>query len=107
MRKTALLITACALPMLATSGFAAQQIIDQMNQKFSQESIALKIGDTLQFDNHDDVSHNINVINSDGDADDQGVQKPGENITVKFDKAGKFEVRCAIHPRMKMSVQVD
>jgi plastocyanin len=91
----------------ASIGYAAEQAIDQVNQKFSVSSAEIKTGDSLKFTNHDDVSHNINVIDDDGNAEDQGIQKPGEVISKTFDKAGKFEIRCAIHPRMKMSVKVD
>jgi plastocyanin len=36
-----------------------------------------------------------------------GIQAPGETIDVPFDKAGKFTVRCHIHPAMKMTVTVN
>jgi plastocyanin len=35
-----------------------------------------------------------------------GSQQPGHVLKVKFDKAGKIDVRCAMHPKMKMSVNV-
>ena len=34
------------------------------------------------------------------------VQKPGEKSEVVFEKMGDHDIRCAIHPKMKMSVKV-
>jgi len=64
------------------------------------------VGDVIQYQNHDDVTHNIMVIDEQGDATDQGLQKPGEIIAPEFDHPGTYQVRCSIHPRMKMTVVV-
>jgi cytochrome c peroxidase len=98
----------CFVAILALCGdaVAGDTAIDQAGQKFSQSSITIKTGDTVTFHNQDDVTHNINVIDSDGVPEDQGLQKPGENITKKFEIAGHYSVRCQIHPRMKMSIDV-
>ncbi len=42
---------------------AATTNISQSGQKFSEKSIDLKPGDFLNFQNQDDVSHNITVLN--------------------------------------------
>ena len=80
--------------------------IQQKGIHFSAQSITLKVGDRVRFQNLDDVTHNIMVIDSDDDAEDQGLQKPGVVITKKFDQEGTFQVRCAIHPKMKMTITV-
>jgi len=90
----------------AGAALAAATQIDQVGQKFSQAAIALQAGDHLTFLNQDDVQHNIKLINADGAEEDKGLQKPGEKIDVAFPKAGKFMVRCQIHPKMKMNVDV-
>jgi plastocyanin len=94
--------------MILTGGvcFATVSEIDQVGQKFSQTSLSIPAGDTVHFVNHDDVTHNINVIDADDNAVDKGLQKPGETINQLFDKSGKFVVRCSIHPKMKMTVTV-
>ena len=94
--------------ILLASGicYAGASEIDQVGQKFSQATLALPRGDAVRFVNHDDVTHNINVIDEDDNALDKGLQKPGESIEQLFDKAGKFTVRCSIHPKMKMTVAV-
>lgn len=92
---------------LALRASAADTDVDQRGIRFSVSSLTLKVGDVVRFHNQDDVTHNIMVIDSDDDPEDQGLQKPGVVITKKFDQAGTFEVRCAIHPKMKMTITVE
>ncbi|HEU5047919.1 MAG TPA: plastocyanin/azurin family copper-binding protein [Rickettsiales bacterium] len=95
----------CAVSAMASSAYA-DVTVDQADKLFSTDQISVKPGDTVHYNNKDTVTHNIKVITPDGDAQDKGLQKPGQAIDVKFDKAGEYEVRCAIHPTMKMTVEV-
>src|SRR4051812_23529492 len=104
--RHALFAATVMLPVCALSASALETNIDQRGLRFSQTSVTLAVGDTLRFHNSDDVIHNIMVINSDDIPQDQGLQKPGEVIAAKFEEAGTFQVRCAIHPKMKMRVSV-
>ena len=106
MRIGSIVVAASALVVLGVSVRAATTTVEQSGQQFSEKSLSLGVGDSITFANHDDVTHNVNVINDDDDAADLGLQKPGENLSYKFDKAGRFKVRCSIHPSMKMSVNV-
>jgi cytochrome c peroxidase len=101
-------LVVCLASALASGGTAAaaDAAVDQAGQKFSQPSLSIKAGDTVTFHNKDDVTHNINIIDSDGIPEDQGLQKPGEDIVKKFVIPGHYSVRCQIHPRMKMSIDV-
>lgn len=98
----------CAL--LATLGtlvaaVEANNVIGQKNKEFTKSEVTIKPGDTLVFNNDDDVTHN--VFCSDPDCKfNSNSQAPGSRYEVKFEKAGTFEVRCAIHPKMKMKVHV-
>ena len=85
---------------------AGSIVVDQVGQKFSRATLVAMRGDTVQFVNHDDTTHNINLIDADDVAADQGLQKPGETIRMLLDRNGRFTVRCAIHPRMKLAVTV-
>jgi len=100
------IVTSLAIVFATGVAFAAATEIDQVGQKFSQTKLAIVRGDAVTFVNHDDVTHNINVIDEDDNAVDKGLQKPGESIEQKFDKTGNFVVRCSIHPKMKMTVAV-
>lgn len=86
---------------------AAGVDIDQVNQKFSKSSVSIAAGDTVNFHNMDTVTHNINVIDANAVPEDQGLQDPGQTITKTFKLAGQYQIRCAIHPRMKMTVTVE
>jgi cytochrome c peroxidase len=101
------IIAVAALSVIAVAVRASGVTnIDQAGQQFSEKSVKLAVGDTIQFNNKDDVTHNINVVNEDDDDTDLGLQKPGQVLTYKFDKAGRFKIRCGIHPNMKMAVSV-
>ena len=94
---------------LTTTAVAVETSIVQAGQAFSETDVALKTGDHLKFLNQDDVKHNILVQTGDDDDDakDMGLQAPGQTIDVPFDKAGKFLIRCHIHPAMKLNVVVN
>jgi plastocyanin len=97
------LIAAAAVTSLAQ---ASDVSVAQAAQKFSTTELDITRGDTVHFLNHDDVTHNIMIVDANGDPEDKGLQKPGEQIVRRFDVAGRFQVRCAIHPRMKMTIGV-
>jgi cytochrome c peroxidase len=106
MRIVAIVFAAAALTAFGVAVRAANTTIEQSGQQFSERNVALQKGDSIVFSNHDDVTHNISVIDDDDEAADLGLQKPGQSLTYKFDKSGKFKVRCSIHPSMKMTVNV-
>ncbi len=106
MRISAAFFTAAAIIALGSVVQASSVTIDQSGQVFSEKSLSLSKGDAVTFANKDDVSHNITVVDDDDDTADLGLQKPGEKLVYKFDKAGRFKVRCSIHPSMKMIVTV-
>jgi cytochrome c peroxidase len=102
------ILPACSLLVAGAVVHAATSTIVQAGQAFSETEISLKPGDHIKFLNSDDVNHNILVQagDDDDDAKDMGVQPPGQAIDVPFDKAGKFKIRCHIHPSMKLNVTV-
>jgi cytochrome c peroxidase len=93
----------------AAAALAADKNIVQAGQAFSETDITITAGTHVKFLNQDDVKHNILVQTGDDDDDakDMGIQAPGQTIDVPFDKAGKFTIRCHIHPSMKMNVTVN
>jgi plastocyanin len=77
----------------------------QKDKKFSQKSLTVKVGDTVSFRNEDPFMHNILSL-SDTKTFDLGSYPQGQSRSVTFDKPGTVEVECAIHPEMKMVVEV-
>lgn len=103
--RTKLLIIGLFSSLLISHAQAAETSVDQAGQQFSQSSLTLKAGDTIVFTNKDDVKHNVKILNGD-DVDDKGLQNPGGIIKATFAKAGSYQVRCGIHPKMKIDVTV-
>lgn len=95
---------------LAGTGLAAvtaEDTIDQIGLHFTRTEANLAPGKVLHFHNGDDVIHNIMTINDSDMTQDYGLLKPGETVSARFENAGTYQVRCSIHPKMKMTVRVD
>jgi plastocyanin len=85
---------------------AAQEVIVQKDRTFSTEKVVVHAGDRLVFRNEDSVSHNV-FSRTPGFEFEVKVQLPGQDTAVSFDRPGTAEVRCAIHPEMKLTVVVE
>jgi plastocyanin len=105
MRKQ-LLTAAVFCCIVCAAAYAADTIVTQSHTSFDSDAVTIKAGDTIVFANKDDVTHNVQVGNEDGEDDDKGLQKPSQDIRVIFAKAGVYKVHCSIHPKMKMTVTV-
>ena len=90
---------------IASSAAAAEVTITQKDKSFSEKQVEINVGDTINFVNDDDTTHNVNST-SDGQAFDLGAQAPGTTSSHTFTEAGSFKIRCAIHPKMKVKVTV-
>jgi len=84
---------------------AAENVIIQKERAFSQTEVTIKPGDTILFKNSDDVVHNV-FSTSAGMEFDIRRQAPGGSSSVPFPHEGVAEVRCSIHPKMKLVVTV-
>ena len=89
----------------APSVHAKEFEILQKDKKFSQTALKVKVGDVVTFKNEDPFSHNIFSL-SDIKTFDLGSYPKGQSKSVSFDKPGMVEIECAIHPEMKMVVEV-
>jgi plastocyanin len=103
--------TSAVLALVMLSGFsvgaalAATHTINQKGRVFSMESVSLKKGEALTFVNDDTVPHNI-ISTSKGNEFNLGSQPPGASTDVTFKESGEAIVICAIHPRMKLTVNI-
>lgn len=95
---------ALLVPRLAAEE-AAEHKIEQKDKEFSKTEITVRPGDKIVFHNADSVTHNV-FSNSKTNAFNIKIQQPGSASTVEFKNAGVTEVRCAIHPKMKLVVTV-
>jgi plastocyanin len=79
--------------------------VSQKDKNFSQQNLTVKVGDSVNFKNEDPFFHNIFSL-SDIKTFDLGSFPQGESKKVVFDKAGLVEIECAIHPGMKLDIDV-
>ncbi len=96
------LLTTISLSMPA---FAEEFNVVQKDKQFSVSSLKVKVGDTVKFKNEDPFPHNIYSL-SDIQTFDLGSHGQGVVKSVTFDKPGIVDVECAIHPSMKLKVEV-
>jgi plastocyanin len=95
-----------AVLAFAVPGAAEDKKVVQKDKSFSQPEIVVRQGDRIVFSNQDSVSHNL-FSRSEGSEFEIKVQLPGQDSAVTFDRVGTAEVRCAIHPDMKLRVVVE
>jgi len=94
---------------------ADDHVISQKDRAFYQSDggntveitdMTVKTGDSLTFTNSDDVTHNI-YSKSPGNEFEIPKQVPGTSSTVIMKTPGSVEVRCQIHPKMKLKITVE
>jgi plastocyanin len=90
---------------LAASSMAAEHVIVQKNKTFSVAEITIQRGDTILFKNEDGVAHNA-FSTSKEFSFNLNMQLPKASTSVVFENEGTIEVRCVIHPAMKLIVNV-
>lgn len=89
----------------AGTAIAEDHLVALAGNGFSESMITIAPGDTMTFFIHDQYTHNVHST-SEGHAFDLGLQTPGVVMTHKFSTKGKVNVRCKIHPKMKIDVTV-
>lgn len=94
-----------ALTAAASAACATDYEVTQKNKQFSQKTLNVKPGDSVSFKNEDPFGHNIFSL-SDTKTFDLGTYPQGQAKKVNFDKPGTVDIECAIHPDMKMTVEV-
>ena len=81
-------------------------IVSQKGRQFAPGEMSINKGEAIVIVNDDgDLRHHA-YIDSDKFKFDSGDQEPGSKTTVQFPVAGTFDVLCAIHPKMKLTVHV-
>jgi plastocyanin len=88
-----------------STGFAAEHSIRQKGKVFSQAEISIKKGDVLMFVNDDNIAHNV-LSTTAAHKFNLGLIQPGHSTPVTFNAPGTIGILCAIHPTMKMTVNV-
>jgi plastocyanin len=105
MKRSTLMIS-LALAASAVIAASKEHLVSQKGKAFSTATLKVKAGDTVTFRNDDPFFHNIFSL-SDAHSFDLGSYPQGQERKTTFAKEGRVEVECAIHPDMKMVVQVE
>ena len=102
MHRTSCLQLALLLSGLAVLPAAAATVVSQKGRTFRPAEISIPRGETVTFTNEDSYIHQVYVSGL-FESDERA---PGENVNQVFTAAGTFQVRCRIHPTMKLTVRV-
>jgi plastocyanin len=101
--KNIVLITLISCPLVAMA--AQEHIVSQKGKAFSTVNLSIKAGDKVAFRNDDTFAHNVFSL-TDAMPFDLGTYPQGQSKSVTFGKAGQYEIECAIHPEMKLLINV-
>jgi plastocyanin len=93
-----LLLASCGAALAADPAHT----VAQSGRAFHPAEISINRGESLTFTNSDEFIHQIYVVG----LFDSEEKAPGENLTESFPQDGTFEVRCHIHPKMRLIVHV-
>ena len=101
------ILAIAALLVIAKAGLSIGDEIkvSQANKTFAPGDVTIKSGDSLDFVNDDKIAHNVLSKGAPEDFN-LGIIKPGDEKKATLIAPGVYDVRCAIHPGMKMKVTV-
>jgi plastocyanin len=99
-------IASIAALLLGTTALAAGtgQTVSQKDKQFLPDTLTVNTGESVTFNNDDQVTHDITITRPDGSTMPGVMEKPGDHATFTFDKSGQYKVQCLIHPKMKMTI---
>jgi len=99
--------TVLGLVALGVSALAADMLtVSQRDRQFRPASLQITRGEAIRIVNDDKVTHHI-YVDAPQMKFDSGEQPVGTTVELRFDQAGNFTVRCAIHPTMRLQVTVE
>lgn len=78
----------------------------QVRRAFEPAELTAKVGDGITFVNRDLYDHNV-YSDSPGNSFNIGIQPPGDSNGLTLKAPGTVEVRCRIHPKMRLVVTVE
>jgi len=116
MRQVRILIPlvwlAAALVLRATAGVAggasdtraSRVAVAIENYEFQPDPITVAVGSTVVWTNRDEVNHN--VVSKDRLFSSPELE-PGHHFEFTFQKSGRFDYFCSLHPEMKGRVIVE
>jgi plastocyanin len=101
-------LVVAVLTVAAVSGtmlYASSHVVKQKMRLFSPGALSVSAGDTVVFKNDDTVTHHIYSATR-GSEFELETTEPSEDVRHTFAKRGRVEIRCGLHPGMRMIVTV-
>jgi plastocyanin len=93
------------LGLAAGAAIAAEYEVRQADRLFAPGRLVVGRGSVVHFVNEEIFVHHAFVDTPQFKAD-SGDIPPGERRDLVFTQPGVYTIRCAIHPQMKMTVEV-
>jgi plastocyanin len=93
----------CCVVYAAAAAVPAQTRVTIDNFTFKPDTLTVRRGTTVVFENDDDIPHT--VVATDGTFRSQALDTE-DKFTFTFDQAGTFDYFCSLHPHMKGQVVV-
>lgn len=101
----ALTPVAAVAVLLAGAWAVPEAIVHQADRTFAPARLTVSRGTNVRFVNDETIVHHA-YVDTQGFSIDSGDIQPGGSAILRFDKEGRFLVRCAIHPKMRLDVDV-
>jgi plastocyanin len=98
-------IAGVALAILVPAYASTSHSVGQIKKAFSVPVLKAKVGDVVTFKNDDEFAHNVFSLSSTQEFD-LGSYKKGDARSVTLTTPGTIDVECAIHPEMRMKIEV-
>ncbi|MDE2166728.1 MAG: cupredoxin domain-containing protein [Alphaproteobacteria bacterium] len=80
-------------------------VVSQRNRQFHPDTLTIARGTVVHIINDDRVTHHV-YVDSPAMKFDSGEQPVGTTVDLEFDHPGTYQVLCAIHPTMHLTVTV-
>jgi plastocyanin len=100
------LVTFAIVLVAGASLVGAPQVIKQKGRLYSPGKLTVKSGAVLVFQNDDNVTHHVYSATKGHEFKLETVP-PGEKANHTFAKRGRVDVRCGLHPGMRLVVTVE
>lgn len=80
-------------------------ILDQISRNFVPDVLIVRVGQRVEFRNSEDVDHNVTVVRTPtGTRIFDTSTAPYQRYEHTFDRAGRYDVSCDIHPGMRATI---
>jgi plastocyanin len=99
------LAVSAALGLATGVAIAAEFEVHQSNKVFAPARLVVAKGSVVHFANDENYVHHA-FVDTPRFSADTGDIPPGESRDIVFSQAGIYTIACAIHPQMRMTVEV-